>query len=215
MIFQETNYFISLKTSSPWPWRLFQFRFQPRPISMKGGMFVRQGFQLIEHGHHVPRHADLIGLSVVGFGPRFLQFILEDLSPRPGGRNAPSGLLAAPMALIPINLEQVVSRLSFGGAVSGGKLSSQNSPDDQRHDVPHGRRPDGRTNQPAPIPRPSILLPQPCSASVQDELSITPAGSARRCGTRAAAGLCRQLAGMLQPERLVEQHVETFSRFRY
>jgi hypothetical protein len=41
----------------PWP---------PRPVGMKGGMFIRQSLQRIEHDGHVPRHADLIGLGVVG-----------------------------------------------------------------------------------------------------------------------------------------------------
>jgi hypothetical protein len=36
------------------------------------GVFVGHGPQLIEHGGHIPRHADLVGLGVVSFGPRFL-----------------------------------------------------------------------------------------------------------------------------------------------
>ena len=56
------------------------------------------------------------------------------------------------------------------------------------------------------FPAPAVL-PGPYSASVQDELPITPAGSASRCGTGAAASPCRQLGGMLQPDRLAKQHV--------
>jgi hypothetical protein len=56
------------------------------------------------------------------------------------------------------------------------------------------------------FPAPAVL-PEPYSTSVQDELPITPAGSASRCGTGVAASPCRQLAGMLQPDRFVEQHV--------
>jgi hypothetical protein len=36
---------------------------------MKGGMAVRQGFQLIKHGSDIPRHANLIGLGTIGFSP--------------------------------------------------------------------------------------------------------------------------------------------------
>jgi hypothetical protein len=39
---------------------------------MKGGVFVRQGFQFIEHDGHVARHADLVGLGMVGFSQGFL-----------------------------------------------------------------------------------------------------------------------------------------------
>ena len=39
----------------PWPPRLLPFRRQLRPIGVKGSMFVRQDFQFIEHGRHIPR----------------------------------------------------------------------------------------------------------------------------------------------------------------
>jgi hypothetical protein len=65
--------------SPPWPLRpcqfgarLVQFRLKSRLVGMKGSMFVRQGFQFIEHDGHVARHADLIALGMVGLGPRFL-----------------------------------------------------------------------------------------------------------------------------------------------
>jgi hypothetical protein len=49
------------------------------------GVFLAHGPQLIEHGGHIPRHADLIGLGVVGLGPRFLQSscnrVLASISP--------------------------------------------------------------------------------------------------------------------------------------
>jgi hypothetical protein len=51
----------------PAPPRLFQFRLKPR----LGGMFVRQGFQFIEHDRYVARHADLVGHSMVGIGPLY------------------------------------------------------------------------------------------------------------------------------------------------
>ena len=44
---------------------------------MQFGMTIGQGFQFIEHGGHVPRHADLIGLGMISLRPCFLQFILE------------------------------------------------------------------------------------------------------------------------------------------
>jgi hypothetical protein len=34
------------------------------------GVLVSHGPQLVEHDGHVARHADLIGLGVVGLGPR-------------------------------------------------------------------------------------------------------------------------------------------------
>ena len=58
---------------SPPPWpprpcqfsaRLLQFRLKPRLVGMKGGVAVSQGFQFIEHGCHVARHANLIGPGV-------------------------------------------------------------------------------------------------------------------------------------------------------
>ena len=35
------------------------------------------GPQFVEHRSDIPRHADLIGLGVVGLGPRFLQLVLQ------------------------------------------------------------------------------------------------------------------------------------------
>jgi hypothetical protein len=73
---------LSLKTHQslpPWPPRLFQFggqpvhiRLEPRPVSLQLGLPIGQRPQFIEHGCDVARHADLIGLGVVGLGPRFL-----------------------------------------------------------------------------------------------------------------------------------------------
>src|SRR4051812_28288783 len=72
---------LSLETQQPLSPRLsrsyqsgalpFQVRFQPRPVSMKGGMAVGQGSQFVEHHGDIARHADLVGLGVAGFGPRF------------------------------------------------------------------------------------------------------------------------------------------------
>ena len=50
--------------------RLFQLRLKPRPVGVQFGVFVRQGLQFIEHGGHIPRHADLIGFGMVSLGPR-------------------------------------------------------------------------------------------------------------------------------------------------
>jgi hypothetical protein len=57
--------------SPPWPprpcqfsARLFQLRLETRLVGMEGSMFVRRGFQFIEHDGHVARHADLIGPGV-------------------------------------------------------------------------------------------------------------------------------------------------------
>ena len=129
------------------------------------------------------------------------------IGPFPTGQSeTPSGLLVAPMALVPISLELVASRLGFVRAVSGGN--------------PHRRTPRtinamislmaaglmvAQINQHR-FPAPAVL-PGPYSTSLQDELPITPAKSASRCGTGVAASPCRQLAGMLQPDRFVEQHV--------
>jgi hypothetical protein len=59
---------------SPRP-HLFQFsalplqlRLELRPVGVQLGMTVGHGLQFIEHGGHIPRHADLIGLCVVGLG---------------------------------------------------------------------------------------------------------------------------------------------------
>jgi hypothetical protein len=38
------------------------------------GMSIDHGLQFIEHGGYIPRHADLIGLGMVGFSPHFLQY---------------------------------------------------------------------------------------------------------------------------------------------
>jgi hypothetical protein len=46
-----------------------QFRLKPRPVGVQFGVTVGQGLQFIEHGGDVPRHADLIGLGVVGSKP--------------------------------------------------------------------------------------------------------------------------------------------------
>jgi len=54
----------------------FEFRLKPRLIGMHLGMAVGQRPQLVEHGGRIPRHADLIGLGVVGLRPRLLQFVL-------------------------------------------------------------------------------------------------------------------------------------------
>jgi hypothetical protein len=48
------------------PPRLFQLRLKARPLNVKFNVFVGQSLQLIEHGCHVARHADLIGLGVIG-----------------------------------------------------------------------------------------------------------------------------------------------------
>ena len=44
---------------------------------MQLGLAIGQSLQLVEHGSDVARHADLIGLGVVGLGPRFLQLVLQ------------------------------------------------------------------------------------------------------------------------------------------
>jgi hypothetical protein len=54
----------------PWSPRLFQLGLEPRPVGMQFGMAVSHGTQFIEHHSHVARHADLIGLGVVGLGAR-------------------------------------------------------------------------------------------------------------------------------------------------
>jgi hypothetical protein len=48
------------------PPRLFQIRLKARPLDVKFNVFVGQSLQFIEHGCHVPRHADLIRLGVIG-----------------------------------------------------------------------------------------------------------------------------------------------------
>jgi hypothetical protein len=47
---------------------LLQLRREPGTVGVHLGVMVRHGPQFIEHGRHVARHADLIGLGVVGLG---------------------------------------------------------------------------------------------------------------------------------------------------
>ena len=41
-------------------------------VGIKGGMFVRQHLEFIEHGGDIPRHADLIALGMIGLSQGFL-----------------------------------------------------------------------------------------------------------------------------------------------
>jgi hypothetical protein len=52
----------------PAPPRLLKLRLEPRSVSVQLGMVVSPGLQFIEHGGHIPRHADLIALGMVGLG---------------------------------------------------------------------------------------------------------------------------------------------------
>ena len=44
---------------------------------MQFGLAVSQFLELVKHGHDVARHADLVGLGLVGLGLRFLQIALK------------------------------------------------------------------------------------------------------------------------------------------
>jgi hypothetical protein len=61
----------SAEQPPPWPPRLLQFHLETGAIGVQFGMTISHGLQFVEHGGHIPRHANLIGL-----GPRFLQFVL-------------------------------------------------------------------------------------------------------------------------------------------
>ena len=64
----------------PAPPRLLQLRAQPCPVGVQFGMTVSQSPQFIEHVGDIARHADLIGLGVVSFGPRFLRFVARGIA---------------------------------------------------------------------------------------------------------------------------------------
>ena len=60
----------------PAPPRLLQLRAKPSSVGVQFGVTVSHGPQVLEHDGHIPRHADLIGLGVIGLRPHFLQFVL-------------------------------------------------------------------------------------------------------------------------------------------
>jgi hypothetical protein len=90
---------LSLETQQPPPPRLprpcqfgplsLQLRLKPRQINVQLCVFVRQGFQFIEHDGYVARHADLIGLGVVRLGARVLCFFARLLDPLDLGGEQP------------------------------------------------------------------------------------------------------------------------------
>jgi hypothetical protein len=55
----------------------FAVGFQPCSVGVQLGVAISHGLQLVEHDGDIPRHADLIGLGMVGFGARLLQLVAQ------------------------------------------------------------------------------------------------------------------------------------------
>jgi hypothetical protein len=71
------------------------FGLQADPVVVQGRVFLGKAPQLVEHGGDLPRHADLVGLGMVGLDPLHGDLDVKGWWVRPDGQDASSRLPAA------------------------------------------------------------------------------------------------------------------------